>query len=154
MRTSDNAGTFIGAAMLLFAATQQASFVQDAALTAQYARAHLTGAQGVAGILSDEVGPDAVGFHGIFFRYAAAYARAARDADVMEWLQFNTVAAWAQRNSLDLAWSQWWHPTPPYPDHPISSFEASSAVVAINCVAPRATYGADTGLMASKHRIV
>jgi hypothetical protein len=139
IRFADNAGAFIGAAMLLFATTQQATYVQDATLTAQYARIHLTGAQGMVGILSDEgVGsPDAVGFHGIFFRYAAAYARAAHDADVMGWLQFNAATAWAQRNALDLVWSQWWHSTPPYSEHPISSFEASSAVVAINCVAPR-----------------
>ena len=128
-----NFGTFIGAATMLFDATGNARYLHDAALTVAYAQANLTGAH-VAGVLNDEgTDGDGVGFKGIFVRWAARYARHAnvRDAQVLHWLRFNAASCWQQHNQLNISWTQWWHPTPPYGVDPIASFDASSCASAV-----------------------
>ncbi len=94
---SYNYGTFIGAAVALYQATGNSSYLSDASAAARVSLTNLT----TNGILNDEGTGDAGGFKGIYVRYLAQYASVANASQYSTFLQKNASVAWSNRRSSD-----------------------------------------------------
>ena len=102
-----NQGSFIGAADLLYRATGQRRYYQDALRTLQFCR---TGLARRGGILPGEAGgPDSNGggFKGIFCRWAVGFAHRNHLTSFDGWFQQNADAAWSHRDSRGLMGPFW-----------------------------------------------
>jgi predicted alpha-1,6-mannanase (GH76 family) len=118
-----NQGTFIGAAGLLYAATNNRVYYHDAIKALGYTKAHLT----VNGVLKSEgSGRDGGGFKGIFARWATKFTRDNHIADYDEWFRSNADAAWSHRNTTQTIGEDWTSQTG---DGRLFAFDCSSAVV-------------------------
>jgi predicted alpha-1,6-mannanase (GH76 family) len=126
-----NQGSFIGAADLLYRATAQPSYYQDALRTLQFSR---TGLARRDGILPGEAGgPDSNGggFKGIFCRWAVGFAHGHHLTSFDAWFQQNADAAWSHRDSRGLMGPFWSRPTSP---GLLYSWDCSSAVVLLQVI--------------------
>jgi predicted alpha-1,6-mannanase (GH76 family) len=126
-----NQGTVIGAADLLYRASGNAAYADDARKALQFARSGLT----VGGLLREEgVGRDGGGFKGIFARYAVLFAARNGLTDFTPWFAQNAAAAWATRDERGLMGQDWSGPTSAGTLH---AFDASSAVVLLQQLRPQ-----------------
>jgi len=126
-----NQGTFIGVANFLYQITGLPVYYQDAILAATYTRNSI--ADG-AGILPEYGTGDLAGFHGIFGRWMARFAK---DQNLWltygPWLTANANAAWSVRNVSNLAWQKWKTATP---TGVLDSWDCSAAMVMLQVASP------------------
>lgn len=103
---SYNYGVLIGAANLLYQATHDNRYYQDASRALLYARQTLT----VNGILRNESSDsngNLGGLKGIFARWAVRFTTDNHISTYDSWFQQNADAAWAHRNSNGLMGPSW-----------------------------------------------
>jgi predicted alpha-1,6-mannanase (GH76 family) len=118
-----NQGTYLGAAVMLYQYTHEASYLAEARKIALYTRDIMY----KSGVMNNEDnGNDLPGFKGIFARYARIYTVELNKSDMVEWLQLNAKAAFSNRNSQDLIQTRWATMTPE--GKPASAFGCSTAV--------------------------
>jgi predicted alpha-1,6-mannanase (GH76 family) len=118
-----NQGTYLGAAVMLYNYTKEASYLAEAEKIASYTR-NVMFNSGV--INTEDGGNDLPGFKGIFARYARMYAMCNKNGDFVEWMRLNAKVAYNNRNSADLIQTKW--ATRTSEGKPRSEFGSSSAV--------------------------
>ena len=121
---SYNQGTFIGAAGLLYQATGDRAYFEDALRTLAFTRDELTGANGI--LRSEGTGADGGGFKGVFARWAARFTRDNHITWYDAWFQRNAATAWRNRNAANAMDEDWADKTA---DAGLHAFDCSSAVV-------------------------
>nr|WP_084407199.1 glycoside hydrolase family 76 protein [Pedobacter panaciterrae] len=118
-----NQGTYLGAAVMLYNYTKEASYLAEAEKIARYARDTMFR----SGTMNNEDGGnDLPGFKGIFARYARKYTIETKKTDLVDWLRLNAKVAYNNRNSQDLIQTKW--ATRTSETKPKSEFGASTAV--------------------------
>ena len=130
---SYNYGTVIGAADLLYRATHDRRYYDDALRALRHAQEALT----VNGILRNESNGrngNLGGFKGIFARWAVRFTTDNHVHEFDAWFRDNADAAWSQRNARGLMGSAW---TTKTPTGRLRAFDCSSGVVMV-IVAPAA----------------
>lgn len=124
-----NQGTYLGAAVMLYKYTKEASYLSEAEKIAQYIKDTMYGSKAMN---NEDGGNDLPGFKGIFVRYARKYTVDLNKTDLIEWLQLNAKVAYNNRNSQDLIQTKW--ATRTSEPKPRSEFGCSTAVsLLINC---------------------
>ena len=118
-----NQGTYLGAAVMLYKHTKEASYLTEAEKIAQYTRDSMYSARVMD---NEENGNDLPGFKGIFARYARKYAMETDKTDLNEWLQLNARTAYNNRTSQNLIQTKWGTRTSE--TKPRSDFGSSTAV--------------------------
>lgn len=118
-----NQGTYLGAAVMLYNYTKEASYLVEAEKIARYTRDTMYNSQTMN---NEDGGNDLPGFKGIFARYARKYTLETKKTDLVDWLQLNAKVAYNNRNSQDIIQTKWGTRTPELT--PISEFGASTAV--------------------------
>lgn len=104
-----NQGTFVGACMMLHEKYGDQKYLDYAAKAVNYGMYSLGNVNGV--LSGEDTGADLPGFKGILTRWFYRYAQYTGDLAVLEWLQMNADAAFTNRNSYNLSWSNWANPT-------------------------------------------
>jgi predicted alpha-1,6-mannanase (GH76 family) len=118
-----NQGTYLGAAVMLYNYTKEASYLAEAEKIARYARDTMFR----SGTMNNEDGGnDLPGFKGIFARYARKYTIETKKTDLVDWLRLNAKVAYNNRNSQGLIQTKW--ATRTSETKPKSEFGASTAV--------------------------
>lgn len=118
-----NQGTYLGAAVMLYNYTKEASYLAEAEKIARYTRDSMY----KAGVMNNEDGGnDLPGFKGIFARYARKYTVETGKKDLVEWLHLNARVAYNNRNSQNLIHTKW--ATRTSETKPKSDFGVSTAV--------------------------
>jgi len=118
-----NQGTYLGAAVMLYKYTREASYLSEAQKIAQYIRDNMYNSKVMN---NEDNGNDLPGFKGIFARYARMYAVELNKTDLTEWMQLNAKTAFNNRNSQDLIHTKW--ATRTGETKPKSAFGCSTAV--------------------------
>lgn len=118
-----NQGTYLGAAVMLYNYTKEASYLAEAEKIAQYTRDSMFNSRVMN---NEDNGNDLPGFKGIFARYARKYTMEAKKTDLVDWLHLNARIAYSNRNSQDLIQTKWGTRTSE--TMPKSDFGASTAV--------------------------
>jgi len=118
-----NQGTYLGAAVMLYKYTKEASYLSEAQRIAVYARDKMYNSKVMN---NEDNGNDLPGFKGIFARYARMYTVELNKTDLVEWLQLNCKVAYNNRNSQNLIHTKWATRTPEI--KPKSAFGCSTAV--------------------------
>ena len=130
-----NQGTYLGAAVMLYKYTGEASYLSEAQKIALYTRDNMYKSKVMN---NEDNGNDLPGFKGIFARYARMYTVELNKPDLIEWLQLNAKVAYNNRNSRDLIQTKW--ATRTGETLPKSAFGCSTAVsLLMNCL----PFGAD-----------
>jgi predicted alpha-1,6-mannanase (GH76 family) len=125
-----NQGTYLGAAVMLYKYTKEASYLEEATKIAQYIRDKMYNSQVMN---NEDGGNDLPGFKGIFARYARMYTVELNKADLIEWLKLNAKTAFNNRNSQELIHTKW--ATRTSETKPKSAFGCSTAVsLLMNCL--------------------
>jgi predicted alpha-1,6-mannanase (GH76 family) len=125
-----NQGTYLGAAVMLYKYTKEASYLTEAQKIAVYLRDNMYNAKVMN---NEDNGNDLPGFKGIFARYARMYAVELNKTDLTEWLQLNAKVAFNNRNSRNLIQTKW--ATRTSETKPKSAFGCSTAVsLMMNCI--------------------
>jgi predicted alpha-1,6-mannanase (GH76 family) len=123
-----NQGTYLGASVMLFNHTGDASYLTNAVNIAQYTKVNMYN----SGVINNEEGPDLNGFKGIFQRYARRYIIDCNRPDFISWLQLNARVAYNNRNTENIIPTRW--DTRAAQGTYYSGFAASTAVsLLINC---------------------
>jgi len=118
-----NQGTYLGAAVMLYKYTKEASYLSEAQKIALYIRDNMY----KSGVMNNEDnGNDLPGFKGIFARYARMYTVELNNTDLIDWLQLNAKVAYNNRNSHNLIHTKW--ATRTSETRPKSAFGSSTAV--------------------------
>ena len=118
-----NQGTYLGAAVMLYQFTREASYLAEAEKIARYTRDSMYSTRVMN---NEDNGNDLPGFKGIFARYARKYAVETNKKDLNAWLMLNAKIAYNNRNSQNLIQTKWATRTPE--TKPRSSFGSSTAV--------------------------
>jgi predicted alpha-1,6-mannanase (GH76 family) len=118
-----NQGTYLGAAVMLYKYTKEASYLSEAQKIATYIRDNMYKSKVMN---NEDNGNDLPGFKGIFARYARMYTVELNKTDLTEWLQLNAKVAYNNRNSHDLIQTKW--ATRTGETKPKSAFGCSTAV--------------------------
>ena len=118
-----NQGTYLGAAVMLYKYTKEASYLSEAQKIAQYIRDNMYNSKVMN---NEDNGNDLPGFKGIFARYARMYTVDLNKTDLIEWLQLNARVAYNNRNSQGLIHTKWATRTSEI--KPKSAFGCSTAV--------------------------
>jgi predicted alpha-1,6-mannanase (GH76 family) len=118
-----NQGTYLGAAVMLYKYTKEASYLSEAQKIAVYIRDNMYKSKVMN---NEDNGNDLPGFKGIFARYARMYTVELNKTDLIEWLQLNAKVAYNNRNSHDLIQTKWATRTSEM--KPKSAFGCSTAV--------------------------
>lgn len=118
-----NQGTYLGAAVMLYNYTKDASYLADAEKIARYTRDIMYGSKAMN---NEDGGNDLPGFKGIFARYARKYTVETKKTDLVNWLYLNAKVAYNNRNSNGLIQTKW--ATRTDETIPKSEFGASTAV--------------------------
>jgi predicted alpha-1,6-mannanase (GH76 family) len=125
-----NQGTYLGAAVMLYKYTKEASYLTEAQKIAQYIRDNMYNSKVMN---NEDNGNDLPGFKGIFARYARMYTLELNKSDLIEWLQLNAKVAYNNRNSHGLIHTKW--ATRTSEAKPKSAFGCSTAVsLLMNCL--------------------
>jgi predicted alpha-1,6-mannanase (GH76 family) len=118
-----NQGTYLGAAVMLYKFTGEASYLAEAQKIALYIRDNMY----KSGVMNNEDnGNDLPGFKGIFARYARMYTIELNKPELAEWLLLNAKVAYNNRNSQNLIQTKW--ATRTGEEKPKSAFGCSTAV--------------------------
>jgi predicted alpha-1,6-mannanase (GH76 family) len=118
-----NQGTYLGAAVMLYKYTGEASYLSEAQKIALYIRDNMYNSKVIN---NEDNGNDLPGFKGIFARYARMYAVELNKTDLTEWMQLNAKTAYNNRNSQNLIHTKW--ATRTSETKPKSAFGCSTAV--------------------------
>jgi len=118
-----NQGTYLGAAVMLYKYTREASYLSEAQKIAVYIRDNMYNSKVMN---NEDSGNDLPGFKGIFVRYAHMYTNELNKSDLVEWLRLNAKVAYNNRNSQDLINTKWATRTSEI--KPKSAFGCSTAV--------------------------
>jgi predicted alpha-1,6-mannanase (GH76 family) len=125
-----NQGTYLGAAVMLYKFTKEASYLSEAQKIALYIRDSM---YKLKVMNNEDNGNDLPGFKGIFARYARMYTVELNKTDLVEWLQLNAKTAYNNRNSNCLIQTKWGTRTSEAT--PRSAFGCSTAVsLLMNCL--------------------
>ncbi len=119
-----NQGTCIGAAVMLYLATNEKSYLDDAILAADYTRDKMCNAEGILPAEGDwnEQGV----LKAIFAQYIVRLIEDAQQTQYLPWIKKNITLAWENRDKTrDITYRNY---TIPCPTGDIQSYEASSAV--------------------------
>ncbi|MDF2191287.1 glycoside hydrolase family 76 protein [Paraflavitalea sp. CAU 1676] len=98
-----NQGTYLGASVMLYNHTNDASYLTNAINIAQYTKVTMYN----SGVINNEEGPDLNGFKGIFPRYARRYIVDCNRPDFISWLQLNGRVAYNNRNTENIIRTLW-----------------------------------------------
>lgn len=103
-----NQGTFMGACLMYYAKTGEEKYLRYAEKAAEYVKDEM-----YHGSIMDneEPGNDLPGFKGILARYIRRFAQMTGKEEYMDWLRANADAAWNNRNSKGIMWTQFSHKT-------------------------------------------
>lgn len=107
-----NQGTFVGANMLLYKHYGDESYLNNAKKAADYAMRHLTTGDGIINVEANLDNGDLPGFKGILTRWFYRFAKETNDLEILTFLQNNAAAAFNNRNSEGLIWTDWSSQTP------------------------------------------
>lgn len=118
-----NQGTYLGAAVMLYKYTREASYLSEAQKIALFIRDNMYKSTVMN---NEDNGNDLPGFKGIFARYARMYTVELNKKDLVEWLQLNAKVAYNNRNSRNLIHTKW--ATKTSETGPQSAFGCSTAV--------------------------
>ncbi len=125
-----NQGTFIGSCMMYYEKTGEQKYLEYAEKAAHYVKDVMY--QG--GIMdNEEPGNDLPGFKGILARYIRRFAAATGKSEYLLWLRDNANAAWDNRNSRGIMWTQLNHKTEEKDDYDVFAVSAAVSVV-VNAV--------------------
>jgi predicted alpha-1,6-mannanase (GH76 family) len=125
-----NQGTYLGAAVMLYKYTKEASYLSEAQKIALYIRDNMYQSKVMN---NEDNGNDLPGFKGIFARYARMYTVELNKTDLIGWLQLNAKVAYNNRNSQGLIQTKW--ATRTSETKPRSAFGCSTAVsLLMNCL--------------------
>lgn len=125
-----NQGTYLGAAVMLYKYTKEASYLSEAQKIALYIRDEMYNGKVMN---NEDNGNDLPGFKGIFARYARMYTIELNKTELVEWLQLNAKVAYNNRNSQGLIQTKW--ATRTSETKPKSAFGCSTAVsLLMNCL--------------------
>ena len=110
-----NQGTFIGACTMLYQKYGDNTYLTYAGTAAEYAMKTLIDT--TSGILDNNEVRDgaALGFKGIFSRWARYYVVETGDMNLFLFLQYNADVAFGNRNENGLIWTSWKEKTPADP---------------------------------------
>ncbi len=98
-----NQGTLIGAATLLYQIYGEETYLQDAKLAADYTVNTMFSGQ----VMNTEgEGNDLPGFKGILARWLGKFVRESGQEQYADWMEQNALAAWNNRNSNGIMWTQ------------------------------------------------
>ena len=125
-----NQGTFIGAADLLYQATREKAYYEDALRTLGYTKASLT-TNGILQSESSGSNGNFGGFKGIFCRWAVKFVRDNHISSYDLWFQQNAAAAWRHRNASGLMAQDWSAQTG---TGILQAWDCSSAVVLLEAI--------------------
>lgn len=98
-----NQGTILGSAIMLYNATSNQQYYDDAVKIAEYTRHNMYNDD----TINWESGQDLEGFKGIFPRYARRYVLDFDKADYVPWLEENARVAYNNRNSGGIISTLW-----------------------------------------------
>jgi predicted alpha-1,6-mannanase (GH76 family) len=118
-----NQGTYLGAAVMLYKYTKEASYLSEAQKIALYIRDTMYNSTVMN---NEDNGNDLPGFKGIFARYARMYTVELNKTDLTDWLLLNAEVAYNNRNSNNLINTKW--ATKTSETKPESAFGCSTAV--------------------------
>ena len=118
-----NQGTYLGAAVMLYKYTKEATYLSEAEKISLYIRDEMYHFKVMN---NEDGGNDLPGFKGIFARYARMYTVELDKTDLIGWLQLNAKVAYNNRNSQDLIHTKW--ATRTSETKPKSAFGCSTAV--------------------------
>ena len=107
-----NQGTFVGANMLLYRHYKDDSYLQNAKKAANYAMRNLTTSSGIINVEANLDNGDLPGFKGILTRWFYRFAKETNDLEILTFLQKNAAAAFNNRNSEGIIWTDWSTKTP------------------------------------------
>lgn len=125
-----NQGTYLGAAVMLYKYTKEASYLAEAQKIALYIRDKMYNSKVMN---NEDGGNDLPGFKGIFARYARMFTVELNKSDLIGWLQLNAKVAYNNRNSQYLIQTKW--ATRTSETKPKSAFGCSTAVsLLMNCL--------------------
>ena len=107
-----NQGTFIGACTMLYQKYKDEAYLTYAKAAATYGMENLTDT--TIGVLHNNESRDgaALGFKGIFARWARYYITETGDMNLLLFLQHNADIAYANRNEMGLIFTNWKDQTP------------------------------------------
>jgi predicted alpha-1,6-mannanase (GH76 family) len=127
-----NQGTCIGAALLLYKATNKQSYLDDAKLAAQYTKAVMSDANGILPAEGDynEQGV----LKTIFAQYLAELAKVYPEGNYAKWAVYNANTAWNNRDQTRNIMHR--NYKAPCPVGVVQSYESSSAVAFMQLFAP------------------
>ena len=110
-----NQGTFIGACTMLYQKYKDQSYLTYAKAAAEYGMKNLI--DSTSGVLHNNEARDgaALGFKGIFARWARYYITETGDMNLLLFLQHNADIAYAHRNEKGLIFTSWKDQTPADP---------------------------------------
>ena len=110
-----NQGTFIGACTMIYQKYKDESYLTYAKAAADYAMINLIDT--TYGVLDNNETRDgaALGFKGIFSRWARYLIQETKDSGLILFLQHNADVAFAHRNQNGLTWTSWKEKTPADP---------------------------------------
>jgi predicted alpha-1,6-mannanase (GH76 family) len=99
-----NQGTYLGAAVMLYKYTKEATYLEEAEKLAQYTRDVIFEGK----VMNNEDGGDDLpGFKGIFARYARKYTVETGKTDLVDWMNMNAKVAYNNRNSYGIIQTKW-----------------------------------------------
>jgi predicted alpha-1,6-mannanase (GH76 family) len=109
LRSSDwsstyNQGTYLGAAVMLYNYTKEATYLAEAEKLAQFTRDTIFKGKVMN---NEDGGNDLPGFKGIFARYARKYTVETGKTDLIDWLNLNAKVAYNNRNSYGIISTKW-----------------------------------------------
>lgn len=134
-----NSGNYIGAAMALYEATDDATYLDKAIAAADWTTTFLTN----GGTFNDEGIDDGAGFKTILIRHLARLATVHGQTQYLPLLQANVTQAWDhRRTSDDLVGSNWSMPTPA---GRLQSLTAAAVVSALQVVPANGYSGPQPG---------
>lgn len=99
-----NQGTYLGAAVMLYNYTKEATYLEEAQKLAQYTRDVIFEGKVMN---NEDGGNDLPGFKGIFVRYARMYTVETGKTDLVDWLNLNAKVAYNNRNSYGIIQTKW-----------------------------------------------
>jgi predicted alpha-1,6-mannanase (GH76 family) len=125
-----NQGTFMGAALMLYAHYGNQQYRDDALKIMEYTKNNLCNANGIIKVCQVANG-DLAGFKGILMRYVRRLITGLGSTEYAAWMKKNALHAYNNRNSAGITHSSWLSKTPEsYISEP-DPFGASTAVSAI-----------------------
>jgi len=114
-----NQATCIGAAVMLYKATGDRQYLEDAVLAANYTKNQMS----TNGFMNFETGVEQGIYHAIFAQYIIRLIEDGEQYQYLPWLRYNINAGWANRLAINITYKDYGNPAPAIPQ--IESYDAS-----------------------------